>query len=128
MPPTDSCCKKVHFFLVLFLLALLLGTVCACIVFALEISKLKSETASTQLASSRQQSQNALDFKVENLTQQMSIFTSIIYQQFNLSYSALEKIQDLNASSSTALEQSYSALKRSRTLMPQVASPISSLI
>ena len=83
----SSSCRKVNVALFLLVLALLLGTVCACIAFAVEISKMKSETASLV-------SKNDLESKIQNLSQQMS-----------MCYSALdEKIQDLNASSSMAYQ------------------------
>ena len=59
--------KKMILILFALVMALLLGTVCACVVFALEISILKSEMASLQ--TSTQQSY------FENLTEQISMIS-----------------------------------------------------
>ena len=84
---------------------------CTCIVFALEIFELKSEVASLEKAQSHQQ---PLESKIENLTEQVSISVSTIYQQLSSSYSTLdEKIENLNSSvylSHQQISEDYSAL------------------
>ena len=68
----DQSCKGAFFVLMIALL-LLLGTISACIAFAVEISKLKSEMSSLQMESASQQSLNALETELENLTQQLNV-------------------------------------------------------
>ena len=70
---------KVFLVLIVLVIALLLGTVCACIAFAVEISNLKSELASSQMATAS---------NAENLTQQIALVS-------NQSGSLDEKIQYL---------------------------------
>ena len=53
--------KKIFLVLFVLVIALLLGTVCACISFALEISNLKSQMASLQTASSQHVQSHALE-------------------------------------------------------------------
>ena len=67
----DQPCKGAFFVLMIALL-LLLGTISACIAFAVEISKLKSEMSSLQMEYASQQSLNALETELENLTQQLN--------------------------------------------------------
>ena len=122
----DSCIKKGFLLLFVLLLALLLGTVCACIAFALEISKLKSETASLQVVSAFQQSQNALEIKLENSTRESNEYfnatLNLIYQQLNQHYSALdEKLQGLNSSSHQEFSQVYSELDNRTQLLNMTA-------
>ena len=81
----NSSIKKVFFVLFVIVIALLLGTVCACIAFALEMSNLK---ASIQMESASRQKE------IKNLSEQT---TNMLHQQLNLTYSALQQIQDLNA-------------------------------
>ena len=75
-----SCSKKVFLLLFVLVIALLLGTVCACVVLALEISTLKSEMFSLQKET--QQSQGALEMNIENLSQE----TIITFQQLSLTH------------------------------------------
>ena len=105
-------------FLVLFVLviALLLGTVCACIAFALDITNLKSELALSQMVSSSQQL-NTSETNAENLTQQIAYqlgqlngkiqyLDSLIdssLQQFNLTLD--NKTRQLNASTQRLIQQ-----------------------
>ena len=104
-----SCSKKAFLLLFVLVIALLLSTVCACVVLALEISTLKSEMFSFQKET--QQSQNASEMKIENLSQQQLSFAdnqelntslgenirqlSAANQQLNMSLEG--KIQQLNA-------------------------------
>ena len=100
-------CKGVFVVLMIALL-LLLGTISACIAFAVEISKLKSEMSSLQMESASQQSLNALETELENLTQQLN--ASVMFN--NKSHNILdEKIELLNSSSQ---EQSMQLLELSR--------------
>ena len=62
-------------------LLLLLGTISACIAFAVEFSKLKSEMSSLQMESASQQSLNALETELENLTQQINASVMLLNQQ-----------------------------------------------
>ena len=61
-----QACKRVLFVLMIALL-LLLGTICTCIAFAVEISKLKSEMFSLLMESASQRSLNALETELEIL-------------------------------------------------------------
>ena len=81
----NSSIKKVFFVLFVVVIALLFGTVCACIAFALEMSNLK---ASIQMESASRQKE------IKTLSEQT---TNMLHQQLNLTYSALQQIQDLNA-------------------------------
>ena len=102
-----SYANKVFLSLFILVLALLLGTVCACITFALEISKLKSEVDACviQMESASLRSHNALETKIQNLSK-------TINQQLSLTNSALEEqIQHLNVSDSTARQQLKHALE-----------------
>ena len=84
-----SCSKKAFLLLFVLVIALLLGTVCACVVLALEISTLKSEMFSFQKET--QQSQNASEMNFE----QQIIIT---FQQLSFAENQQnEKIQHLNA-------------------------------
>ena len=84
--------NKVFLILSVLVMALLLGTVCACISFAVEISNLRSRIASLQTASSQQS--HALETNTENLTQQISTISQQLItsttQQLNTT------IQDLS--------------------------------
>ena len=86
----NSSIKKVFLMLFVLVIALLLGTVCACIAFALEISILKSELAPRQMDSAYQQ----LETKLENLTQELN--ASVIL--FNQQQGQDQKIELLNSS------------------------------
>ena len=77
---------KVFLVLIVLVIALLLGTVCAFIAIAVEISNLKSELASSQMATAS---------NAENLTQQIAL----------VSFQLNEKIQYLNASIDLTLHQ-----------------------
>ena len=93
-----SCSKKILLLLFVLVIALLLGTVCACVVLALEISTLKSEMFSFQKET--QQSQNASEMNIE----QQIIIT---FQQLSFAENQQnEKIQHLNASTQLLLERS----------------------
>ena len=94
----DQPCKGVFVALMIALL-LLLGTISACIAFAVEISKLKSEMSSLQMESASQQSLNALETELENLTQQLNASVMSFNQQQSQSHNILdEKIELLNSS------------------------------
>ena len=108
-----QACKGVFFVLMIALL-LLLGTISACIAFAVEISKLKSEMSSLQMESASQQSLNALATELENLTLQLnsSVIATInasvmsFNQQQSQSHNILdEKIELLNSSSQEQFTQ-----------------------
>ena len=104
-----QACKGVFFVLMIALL-LLLGTISACIALAVEISKLKSEMSSLQMESASQQSLNALETELENLTQQLNAsvislnqhslpMESASQQSLNALETELENLtQQLNAS------------------------------
>ena len=96
-----SCSKRAFLLLFVLVIALLLGTVCACVVLALEISTLKSEMFSFQKET--QQSQNASEISQQIMItfQQLSFAEN---QQLNMSLN--EKIQHLNASTQLLLERS----------------------
>ena len=96
-----SCSKRAFLLLFVLVIALLLGTVCACVALALEISTLKSEMFSFQKET--QQSQNASEISQQIMItfQQLSFAEN---QQLNMSLN--EKIQDLNASTQLLLERS----------------------
>ena len=91
----DQPCKGVFVVLMVALL-LLLGTISACIAFAVEISKLKSETFSLKMESASQQSLNALETELENLTQQLNSSVMSFNKQLNSSVMSFNK--QLNAS------------------------------
>ena len=86
-----SYSKKVFLLLFVLVIALLLGTVCACIVLALEISTLKSEMFSLQKET--EQSQNATEMNIENLSQQQLSFAE--NQELNMNLG--ENIRQLSA-------------------------------
>ena len=86
-----SCSKKAFLLLFVLMIALLLGTVCACIVLTLEISTLKSEMLSLQKET--KQSQNATEMNIENLSQQQLSFAE--NQQLNTSLG--ENIRQVSA-------------------------------
>ena len=95
-----QACKRVLFVLMIALL-LLLGTICTCIAFAVEISKLKSEMSFLRMESASQQSLNALENELENLTQQLNA-SVISLNQHSLQMESASQ-QSLNALE-TALE------------------------
>ena len=104
-----QACKRVFFVLMIALL-LLLGTICTCIAFAVEISELKSEMSSLQMESASQQSLDALETELEILTQQLNAsvvslnqhslqMESASQQSLNALETELENLtQQLNAS------------------------------
>ena len=102
----DQACKGAFIVLMIALL-LLLGTISACIAFAVEISKLKSEMSSLQMESASQQSLNAfLETELENLTQQLNASVMLFNKQQSKSHNILdEKIELLNSSSQEQFTQ-----------------------
>lgn len=107
VPAKESCNRKTILALFFVLIAFFFCAICACVVFSLEISNLKSETAALQMASSFQQPQNELANKVENLTQQISDTYNMVYKQWSLSQSTLNSSINLNHQQ---FSQDYSAL------------------
>ena len=102
-----QACKGVFVALMIALL-LLLGTISACIAFAVEISKLKTEMSSLQMESASQQSLNALETELENLTQQLNASVMSFNKQQSQSHNILdEKIELLNSSSHEQLHNSW---------------------
>ena len=102
-----SCSKKAFLLLFVLVIALLLGTVCACIVLTLEMSTLRSEMFSLQKET--QQSQNATEMNIENLSQQQLSFAE--NQQLNTSLG--ENIRQLSAANqelNMSLEEKFQQL------------------
>ena len=102
-----SCSKKAFLLLFVLVIALLLGTVCACVVLALEISTLKSEMFSFQKET--QQSQNASETNIKNLSQQQLSFAE--NQELNMSLG--ENIRQLSAANqqlNMSLEEKFRQL------------------
>ena len=83
------------FVVLMIALLLLLGTISACIALAVEISKLKSEMSSLQVESASQQSLNALETELEDLTQQLNA-SVISLNQHSLQMESASQ-QSLNA-------------------------------
>ena len=105
-----SCSKKIFLLLFVLVIALLLGTVCACVVLALEISTLKSEMFSFQKET--QQSQNASEMNIDNLSQQQLSFAET--QELNMSLGENIRLlsaahQQLNMSLEEKFQQSSAA-------------------
>ena len=128
-----QACKGVFVVLMIALL-LLLGTISACIALAVEISELKSETFSLKMESASQQSLNALETELENLTQQLNSSVMSFNKQLNASVMSFnqqqskshnildDKIEQLNSSSleqfTQLLELSEDAQLLLNTLIP----------
>ena len=62
-------CKKGQFLIILILFALLFAIAGACVAFSLEITKLKSDITSGQIASSFQQLHSKIDMLYHELSQ-----------------------------------------------------------
>ena len=90
-----ACSKIALVILYIIVIALLLALVGACIAFAFEISSVKSETGSIQMASSLQVPQNALVSRIENVE--------------NLLQQCGETILQLKNALATQSNESYSA-------------------
>ena len=90
-----ACSKIALVILYIIVIALLLALVGACIAFTIEISSIKSKTASFQTASSLQGSQNALVSRIRNME--------------NLIQQHQESIQELENALATRSNESYSS-------------------
>ena len=96
--------KKIFIILFVLVLALLLGTICACVVFALEISDLKSEIASLQTSPARPSRVTALETNFENLTQQVSISQQQSYALERNVENLTQQVKVISLQQSHALE------------------------
>ena len=120
LPLHISCSKKVFLLVFVLVIALLLGTVCACVVLVLEISTLKSEMFSFQKET--QQSQNATEMNIENLSQQQLSFAE--NQQLNMSLG--ENIRQLRAANqqlNMSLEEKFQQFQMVHTHKCTVTRP-----
>ena len=108
-----ACSKIALVILYIIVIALLLALVGACIAFTMEISNIKSETASFQTAPSLQGSQNALVSRIEDLMQQClelktAVVTTAIHS--NESYSAYLQLNHTIQQLRVQLSQGFSAI------------------
>ena len=109
----NHSCSKVIIVLFVTMFALLLGTAGACVAFALQVTTLKSEIASLQMASSSftctleevvHQLNTSIDMLYQQLSQQNALIDSS-YQQLRLEYSVLDnRTQELNLSTQLLLD------------------------
>ena len=94
---SNACHKIALVILYMFVIALLLALVGACIAFTMEISSVKSEKASSQTASSLQMVQDALVRRMENVENLMQQFTEMTLQS-KVGYLQLnDTVQQLSA-------------------------------
>ena len=108
-----ACSKIALVILYIIVIALLLALVGACIAFTIEISNIKSETASFQTAPSLQGSQNALVSRIEDLMQQyLELKTAVATTatQSNESYSAYLQLNHTIQQLRVQLSQGFSAI------------------
>ena len=99
--------------LYIIVIALLLALVGACIAFAVEMSSVKSETASSQTASSLQGSQNTLVRRIENVENLMQQFQEKILEletQSNGSSAAYLELNNTVQEVNVQLTQGLSAI------------------
>ena len=107
---SNACSKIALVILYIIVIALLLALVGACIAFTMEISSVKSETAS---ASSLQGSQIALVSMIEDLMQQcLELKTAVVITatQSNESYSAYLQLNHTIQQLRVQLSQGFSAI------------------
>ena len=96
----NHSCSKVIIIVSVIVFALLLGTAGACVAFALQITTLKSEIASLQMASS---SQNTFTDTLEEVVHQLNTSNNMLYQQLSQQNASLNSVYQ-------QLIQEYSAL------------------
>ena len=106
--------RKMVIVLFVIVFALLLGTAGACVAFALQVTTLKSEMVSLQMASS---SQNAFTDTLEEVVHQLNTSNNMLYQQLSQQNASLnmlyQQLSQQNASIGSAYQQliqEYSAL------------------
>ena len=106
----NHSCSKVIIMAFVIVFALLLGTAGACVAFALQITTLKSEIASLQMASS---SQNTFTGTLEEVVHQLNTSNNMLYQQLSQQNASLDYVyQRLNEQLNTSIDMLYQELSQ----------------
>ena len=109
----NHSCSKVIIMVFVIVFALLLGTAGACVAFALQITTLKSEITSLQMASS---SQNTFTDTLEEVVHQLNTSIDMLYQQLSQQNASNEQLNEqLNqqwSQQNASLDSSYQQLRQ----------------
>ena len=111
----NHSCSKVIIVLFLIVFALLLGTAGACVAFALQITTLKSEIASLQMASS------SFTGTLEEEVHQLNTSIDMLYQQLSQQNASNEQLNEqLNqqlSQQNASIDSSYQQLRQEYTAL-----------
>ena len=106
----NHSCSKVIIMVFVIVFALLLGTAGACVAFGVQITTLKTEMSSLQMASS---SQNTFTDTLEEVVHQLNTSNNMLYQQLSQQNASIDSAyQQLNEQLNTSIDMLYQQLSQ----------------